>query len=308
MMYTCVLGALLFPTPTTGDWQLMFILVSAPILMAAVLATFYLKESPRYAFFEDYQEGLELLDFIHQKNFGVPLTMTHEDEAGLKEWLSNQKVEIHLESSDFTELFRGDTALITIMIWIVWFMSSLGNYGMILALPITLEESGKTSTTDYLEIALSEVGELCSSILCFFIIENPMFGRKNSLIIASFLATAACVLAFFTRNFMFLAFIFLTRFAVSSMFAFIFPLTAELYHTKIRSTGLGYASALRGLGGISVPVLVLDSLNVSAYFPYLVFGLIFAVSGFAMMFLPYDTTMRELDIIEEKQKKKYHHI
>jgi len=308
MMYTCVLGALLFPTPTTGDWQLMFILVSAPILMAAVLATFYLKESPRYAFFEDYQKGLELLDFIHQKNFGVPLTMTHEDETGLKEWLSNQKIEIHLESADFTELFRGDTALITIMIWIVWFTMNLGNYGLIFALPITLEESGKTSTTDYLQIALSEVGELLSSILCFFIIEHPMFGRKNSLITSSFLAMAVCVLAFFTRNFMFLGFIFLARFAVNSMFAFTFPLTAELYHTKIRSTGLGYAAAWGGLGGIAVPVLTLNSLDVSAYFPYLVFGLIFAVSGFAAMVLPYDTTRRELDVIEEKQKKKYHQI
>jgi len=74
----------------------------------------------------------------------------------------------------------------------------------------------------------------------------------------------------------------------------------EIYSTKIRGTGIGMASGISRIGGIIMPYIGINFLSLGAYFPYLLFGISALIAGVVCIFIPYDTTNRELDLIEDK--------
>jgi len=298
MIGTCLLGMLLFKTPEHGDWKLMFILISIPGLMSSVIAVWYLKESPRYAIFENFEEGVALLNHIHSENHENSLNITEENKVKLQTWLHDQNLARRLQNADATELFQGQNARVTILLWIMWFIVSFSNTGIILALPSTLSKAHIDVTEDLAEVGIAEVGQFAAMIVCYFVIDNVIFGRKKSLAASYLFAAATCLVAFFARGFVFCALLFCVKFGISCIYVFLFPLTSEMYHTKIRSTGLGFANAIGSVGGIAVPLITVEALESSPYLPYVIFGVTFFIGGIATVFLPYDTTGRELDVVE----------
>jgi len=304
MIYTCAICIFAFDTPETGNWRLLFLLAALPIGIIPLGALFCLKESPRYAIFKNYEEAVKILEAMHQVNHKTPLQFAADDEGKLKEWLCEQNAETNEMTSEFKELFRGPNARITVLVWIIWFVIYFASYGVVFALPITLAQASNNTTLDFTQALMTGVAQSAATILCYVMIEDVDFGRKNSLAYFFFVAAIASIMAFFTRNLIFCAFILLVNFALMPLFSFVYPLTSELYHTKIRSTGLGYAGAAGGLGGVASPFFVLQLATVSVYLPYLVFGLCFLFGGIITLFLPYDTTNRELDVLEPEKKEK----
>jgi len=59
------------------------------------------------------------------------------------------------------------------------------------------------------------------------------------------------------------------------------------------------ASAISRIGGIIMPYIGINLMDVGTYFPYLLFGIASLLAGFFCILLPYDTTNRELDVLED---------
>ncbi len=71
--------------------------------------------------------------------------------------------------------------------------------------------------------------------------------------------------------------------------------TSEIYHTSIRSTGVGAASSCGRIGGIVMTYLLISMLDISPFSPFLALCVICIVGGYATYNFPYDSINRELD-------------
>ena len=72
------------------------------------------------------------------------------------------------------------------------------------------------------------------------------------------------------------------KFAISGSFCAIYVFTAELFSTDIRTIGVGFASMLGRIGGVTAPFIIL----LPGFVPNLVFGVSAIVSGIWAFFLP----------------------
>jgi len=73
MISVCVLSTLITKSSENGVSKLCLILLNVPNVFAALLALIYVKESPRYEIYEDLQEGLGIIEFMHKENRNFPI-------------------------------------------------------------------------------------------------------------------------------------------------------------------------------------------------------------------------------------------
>ena len=78
-------------------------------------------------------------------------------------------------------------------------------------------------------------------------------------------------------------------------FIFAYQYTAEIYNTKIRTTGIGTASAVGRFGGILMPWVCYSLMSFEIFYPFLLFAFLSFIVAILNCFLPFDTLGRELD-------------
>lgn len=74
-----------------------------------------------------------------------------------------------------------------------------------------------------------------------------------------------------------------------------FQLSAEVYPTKVRATGLGFSIAMGRFGGIAMPWICTYLSSIQLLSPYLLFGIVSLASSVINVFIPFETLGRELD-------------
>ena len=80
---------------------------------------------------------------------------------------------------------------------------------------------------------------------------------------------------------------------MTTIFAYLY--TAEIYNTKIRTTGIGTASAVGRIGGIFMPWICYSLMSLDIFYPFLLFGILSLSVAILNCSLPFDTLGRELD-------------
>lgn len=73
------------------------------------------------------------------------------------------------------------------------------------------------------------------------------------------------------------------------IFSINYTYTSELYPTRIRSTGLGIATAVGGLGSLLMPWIGIYLMNVYKYLPYLIYGILALISSIIVRYIKYET-------------------
>jgi len=191
---------------------------------------------------------------------------------------------------------------ITICIWIIWFAASIIYYGINYILPIVLgnDEDGEFK---YFDLYLTTIPEIPAVLLVYFIIEHPDYGRKNSIILSLLLCLVASFVVWIFPSIS-VGFIALLRIGAAMVFGILVPFTAECYSTHYRVTGTGISSSVGGVGGIVMPWIVLQAMNVSPYFPFFLLGIFAIVCIISTLILGIETAGKSLDIdfIEEEKK------
>ena len=72
-------------------------------------------------------------------------------------------------------------------------------------------------------------------------------------------------------------------------------MSAEVYPTKLRATGLGTAIAMGRLGGIIMPWTCMALATRDLLSPFLLFAVLSIMASVGNTFLPYETMGREMD-------------
>ncbi len=135
-------------------------------------------------------------------------------------------------------------------------------------------------------------------LLSLFIIDNPYFGRKNSLTAFFAAAISSMLFALFKLTFMASA----SLFFMKNIFQIIYPLTTESFQTKIRTKGFGFCCGIGRLGSIlmSFVLIPLDAWNQSSV--YVCFFILLSIVSCTTFLGVEETLNKNLDVINSSTK------
>ena len=158
-------------------------------------------------------------------------------------------------------LFSPEYRLRTLMAFGMWFFALIGFFGLNSWIAVLLKERGFSIVGSVGFVTLITVGGIPGFFTAAMLLEK--IGRKPTT--AAYLICAA-VAAYFYGNAVDQTWLFFTGFVMQffmfGMWSCLYAYTPELYPTRARATGAGFASAFGRIGAILgpmiVPVLVRD--------------------------------------------------
>ncbi|MDR2721430.1 MAG: MFS transporter [Coriobacteriaceae bacterium] len=233
-------------------WRIAFFIGAVPALFAAVIR-FAVPESPRYlemrgkhAEADTLVRAMELqAGVVTEKNLAVSDVSSAESVVEKREpFLASLK-----------SLFSGEHLRSTLVLWVLWFGINLGYYGFVLWTPSLLIEQGFTLTRSLGFVLIMCFAQLPGYFLAAYLIEK--LGRKPVLT-AFFLGTAFAAWFFGQagNEGQILAAGCLLYFFALGAWGCVYSYTPELYPTKIRGLGVGWAASFGRVGTLIAPFLV----------------------------------------------------
>ena len=293
---------------TSGNWRVLLFWVGVPNLVAIVVAFFILEESPRFALFHKFENGISVLNTMHKmNNQGIALRLDEYEREDLKKWIESEKNKNFTKESKFKMLFINENLPVTCKLSIMWFVLSFAYYGITFILPLVYAAQGSDSSDEGGEslndLLWGILGELPSYAACYWLIEKPAFGRKNSLTLSYWGCAIACIIVFFSNGVIMNILVFLSKFFMMSAFNVIYIYTSEMYHTSYRTTGFGITSSASRIGASIMPWISIAAFGITPKLPFVIYAVTCVVAAIVTMMMPYDTQGRELDKSHEQQEE-----
>lgn len=216
-------------------------------------------------------------------------------------WVKSQQ-RSHGNELPFSNMLAAEYRGTTLKLWMAWWTVCFMYYGTMLLLPLILASHFETTIRlNYIIIILVSLVELLGFYFSYNFMEMPALGRKNTLRGAFAIgAMASLFLLIFNVGPVLLGTMFMViKFAISIAFLTLYPYTAELYHTLLRSKALGSCSLVGRIGIIflgTIGVYAIEWLHGRGL--YLIFVVLSLTSYLCMTLMPYDTLGKELDAMK----------
>ena len=174
----------------------------------------------------------------------------------------------------------------TISLWIVWFCVNFAYYGAFIWLPTLLVAQGFTLVKSFEYTLIITLAQLPGYAVSAWLVEK--WGRRVTL--AVFLAGSAISAALFGTAgdvAAILAFGAMMSFFNLGAWGALYAVTPELYPTRVRGTGAGWAAGFGRLASIIAPLCVPLLLAAGGVtLPFGVFAAVFALAAIAALTLP----------------------
>jgi MFS transporter, putative metabolite:H+ symporter len=162
-------------------------------------------------------------------------------------------------SAGFQELWRGPYAKRTVMLWMLWFFALLGYYGLTTWLSALLQQAGFAVTKSVFYTVLISLAGVPGFLVSAWLVEK--WGRKPTCVFT--LVGSACMAYLYGRvagqggsPALFVPFGLGMQFFMFGMWSVLYAYTPELYPTRCRATGGGFASAIGRVGSLIGPYVV----------------------------------------------------
>nr|WP_244593488.1 MFS transporter [Methylopila sp. Yamaguchi] len=277
---------------THFTWREMFLCQAIPALFLFVVR-FLVPESPRWlADRGRLDEAEKVMSHIERK-------VAERLPAGAS--LGEPKPVAALARGQrrfsFMELWAGEYASRTVMIWLVWFFALLGFYGLTTWLGALLQAQGFTNTKSTEYVVLIALAGIPGFITAAWLVDA--WGRKGT---CALMLIGSAVAAFAYGNApsftMLIVFGLVMQFFLFGMWSTLYAYTPELYPTRARATGAGCASAVGRIGsliGPSVIGVVLPTLGSAGVFALGAGS--FVVAAVAVLTLGVETRGKSLEEI-----------
>jgi putative MFS transporter len=222
-----------------GDsgWRYLFLAASFPAFLA-FLARLNLPESPYWLARQGRKaEAAEILEDITGRPVTADeLTVPEEPRSSLRDLA--------------TEKLRGRS----VMIVLVWIALNISYYGLFLWLPFVLQDEKDFAINVYLLLALSALSQFPGYAASIWLVER--IGRKPTLTL--FLAlggVSGLTFALADTQAVYVASLFFVGFFNLGAWGAVYPYTAELFPTRVRSTAFGMVEGFGKGAAIGGPYL-----------------------------------------------------
>ena len=190
------------------------------------------------------------------------------------------------QESRIATLFGAGLRRRTISLWLVWFCVNFAYYGAFIWLPTLLVAQGFSLVRSFEYTLIITLAQLPGYAASAWLVEK--WGRRITL--AVFLAGSAVSAAFFgTAGDVTTILVFGALFSFFNLGAWgaLYAVTPELYPTRVRGTGAGWAAGFGRLASIIAPLCVPALLAAGGVaLPFGVFAAVFAIAAIAALTLP----------------------
>lgn len=276
-------------------WRIGFFLGGVPALYAAYLRK-NIPESPRYLEQKGrYQEADEIVSKMEQ-------------QAGVKSnkvSVVNQLKEEKINSIKLSDLWSKVYLRRTLVLWILWLGINFGYYGFVLWIPTLLVGKGFSLVRGFEFTLIMSIAQLPGYYSSAYLIERV--GRKVVLVV--YLAGTALSSYLFgqaTSVTTVLVFGCLLYFFSLGAWGAVYAYTPEVYPTRARGSGVGWAAAVGRIGAIAAPYIVglvygIKGKEVGFTYVFVMLTLVFAVVAVVIALLGIETkglTLDEINISE----------
>ncbi|KAF3783424.1 Organic cation/carnitine transporter 7 [Nymphaea thermarum] len=307
-------------------WRWLLALSSLPSL---VLLLFYVvvPESPRYLCMKgrtnDSLRILEKIAAINKKKLpSGTLVSSRASENDLEDCpseslplLSERKLDdeaienIERKPDVLTSiylLFSRSLIKTTLLIWVVFFGNSFSYYGLVL-LTSELSNTKNSSISQrfyligskhdslYRDVFITSLSEFPGLLLAAVMVDRV--GRRITMSAMLFMCCALLIpLLHHQSEALTTILLFGARMFIEGSFTIIYIYAPEVYPTIVRATGLGAASSMGRIGGILCPFVAVALLqSCHQFLSVIVFEIVIAFSGLAVLYLPKETKGRALN-------------
>ena len=250
--YGSVLAALIgFLVIPQFGWQAAFLIGALPAFYVFVLRR-EMPESPRFLVSQGrVAEAEEIVRMVEARS-GVASEPAARPVAG-------GAASAPSAAANFVELFSGPHLRRTIVLWAMWATMNFSYYGIFLWLPLQFTRKGFTLDQALLFNLIISVAQIPGYFAAAYLVER--WGRKSTLVL--FLALCAVGSYFFGQVALEAQDVGQILFwgSVISFFnlgawGVVYTYTPELYPTRLRGTGAGWAAAFGRLWGIIAPISI----------------------------------------------------
>ncbi len=262
-------------------WRWLFALSALPgLILFAVRGG--VPESPRFLFSKGRAaEAREVLERVARENGRALPEGELEAPAAPR-------------PSRVGELFSPGLLRTTVLLWLAWFMISIGYYGAFTWIPSWFRAKGLSLPSVYPNAFIMALAQLPGYLSAAALVER--WGRTKTL--GAYLAAsgaAAWLFALAVTPFWVVASAVLLSFFALGAWGALYAYTPEAYPTAIRTTGIGAASGMTRIAGALAPTIGAALAGRGLAAPLAVFALAYAVAAAAAFALPLETKDRGLD-------------
>lgn len=185
-------------------------------------------------------------------------------------------------------LWRGDAARRTLMLWLAWFAIGLAYYGLFVYLPTILVDRGLSFVQTYGYSLILAAAQIPGYLSAAWLVER--WGRKPTLV--SYLAASGVFTVLF--GFVDTTALIVVSAGLMSFFslggwAALYAYTPESYPTTLRTTGMGWASAMARIAAALVTLFGAKVLAGSLEGTLVVFGCAFLAGALVVAVLGRET-------------------
>ena len=257
-------------TPDFG-WQIMFFIAGIPLFLLPVIWKF-LPESLTFIVQQDRQAEARKIVSRLEPTITVKETTTFELD----------KVDVP-ESASVMSLFRRGRAMNTVLFWIAFFTCLLTMYALSSWLPKLMMAAGYSMDNSLMFMMVMNIGAVIGIIGGGILADR--FHLKPVLMCLGIIgAVVMSLMGFQSNEFLLYILVFLAGAASIGSQMLLYSYVAQFYPLAVRSTGIGWSSAIGRMGAIIGPILIggLLGMNLPAHFTFMAVGLPVLITAIAV--------------------------
>lgn len=273
-------------TPDFG-WQIMFFIAGIPVFLLPVIWKF-LPESLAFIVKENKQEKARSIVSKLAPNVAVTGQTTFS--------LPQESVP---ESANVVSLFRRGRATNTLLFWLAFFTCLLTMYALSSWLPKLMMAAGYSMDNSLMFMMVMNVGAVVG-IVGGGILADRFHLKPVLMVLGMMGAIVMSLMGFQSNQFLLYILVFLAGAASIGSQMLLYSYVAQFYPLAIRSTGIGWSSAIGRMGAIVGPILIggLLGMNLPAHFNFMAVGLPVLITAIAVALIMHDNDSDKIDVKE----------
>ncbi len=278
-MMAAGLGIILIPQ---FGWPSVFFVGIAPLVLLPLFIV-YMPDSPAFLIKGNKQKTL----------VRVAKALNPSGEYSLEDRFTME--DHHIEKGHFTDLFKNNRFFTTILFWVAFFCCLLLVYAITGWLPKLMMKAGFPLGSSLTLLLVLSIGSIFGALLGGYLADK--YSPRKTLMVFFVMAAISISLLGQLNSFIILnLFVAIAGATTIGTQIVLYAFVAQNYPTSIKSTGIGWASAVGRTGAIFGPMLggVLVAQNVSLTTNFVVFAIPAMVAFFAISMVGKTETQRVL--------------
>ncbi|WOE30862.1 MULTISPECIES: MFS transporter [unclassified Acinetobacter] len=288
-----VLAALLgaWFTPQYG-WEIMFWIAGIPLFLLPVIWKF-LPESLTFIVKENRQQ--EARQIVRRLDRQV----TVKDDTVFE----LHQVDVP-ESASVSSLFKRGRAMNTLLFWLAFFTCLLTMYALSSWLPKLMMAAGYSMDNSLMFMMVMNIGAVIGIVGGGILADR--FHLKPVLMCLGLIgAIVMSLMGLQSNQFLLYLLVFLAGAASIGSQMLLYSYVAQYYPLAIRSTGIGWSSAIGRMGAIVGPILIgaLLGMSLPAYVNFIAVGLPVLITAIAVSLIRHEDTPEKINLAQLKSAK-----